>query len=109
MGRLLVALDPGAGVDPAVLAAAWNGDEAAAAAGVARVDAAGPREFIPGVVELVVVPLAVNLASSAVYDLVKRLVRGLRHDDQDQAEPELAETHADGDLIVVIRAGSAGS
>jgi hypothetical protein len=110
MSRLLVALGPGAGVDPVGLVAAWNADDQAVAAGVARVEAAGPGEFIPGVMELVVVPLAVNLASSAVYDVLKNVLGRLRHEHGQSAEPQLSQTRTSGgDLVVVIRVGGPGS
>ena len=106
MSRLLVALGPAAGVDPAGLVAAWNADGQAIATGVARVELAGPSEFVPGVMELVVVPLAVNLASSVAYDVLKRLLSGLRHEHGQSAEPQLSEVRTGGgDLVVVIRAG----
>lgn len=106
MNRLLLALDPDAGMSPAALAAAWNANDRAALAGIARVETAGPGEFIPGVVELVVVPLAVNLASNAVYDLVKRVLNDLRHDSGQSPEPELPQARTSGgDLVVVIRVG----
>jgi hypothetical protein len=44
------------------------------------VDAAGRGQFVPKVVKLVRVSLAVNVASSAVPDLLWRLVSGIRHD-----------------------------
>jgi len=103
MGRLVVVLDRGVGVSPAELAAAWAGDAQARAAGVASVDAAAPGDFF-GVLELVVIPLLVNLASGAVTGLVGRLVAKVRPDQPGQAELEIAEmTRADGDRVVVVR------
>ena len=78
MDRLFVVVAPDTGIAPGALAAAWNADGEASAAGMARVEAAGGRDFFPGLVELVVIPLAVNLASSAGYDLLKGLIARLR-------------------------------
>jgi hypothetical protein len=104
MGRLLVAVDPGAGIAPGALADAWNADGEASAVGTARVEAAGGRDFFPGL-ELVVIPLVVNLASSGGYDLLKGLVGRLRR-GQDAPPVEVAEAPAGGgDVVIVIRAG----
>jgi hypothetical protein len=106
--RLLVAVDSGAGFAPATLADAWNADSEASAAGTARVEAAGARDFFPGMVELVVIPLAVNLASSISYDLLKGLVARLRREQEDAAALEVTDAPAgDGDVVIVVRVGSA--
>lgn len=103
MSRLVVVLDDSVGVSPAGLAAAWSDDVEASAAGVASVEAAAPGDFF-GVLELVVIPLLVNLASSAVTGLVGRLVAKGRPDGPGQSELEIAEmTGAGGDRIVVVR------
>lgn len=105
---LVVLLDPSVGIDSAGLAAAWNADETTAAVGSARV-AADRGEFIPGAVEMVVVPLAVNLASSAAYDLVKKILRGLRRDHEHAREPKVTGARAgSGDLVVMVRTGDTG-
>jgi hypothetical protein len=55
----------------------------------------------PEILEWVVIPLAVNLASNALYDLVKRLIARAR-----PAAPELEIAHtanADGDPVVIVR------
>ena len=106
MSRLLVALGLGIKVEPAGLAAAWNADTDASAIGSARVKADGGGEFLPGALELVVVPLAVNVASSALYDLVRRLVKGLRREQDSSQTMELIEvTTSSGDRVVVVRTG----
>ena len=64
MERLVVAVDRSAGVSPAELAAAWDGDVETRGAGLAAVEAAPPGEFLGDVLALVVMPLAMNLASS---------------------------------------------
>lgn len=109
MVRLLVALDPGAGVRPAQLAAAWNADAEASVVGVARVEATGGGEFLPGVLELIVVPLAVNVASSAVYDLVRRLATRLRPERDKGLCMEVAELTSSDDHVVVVRLGDRAS
>ncbi len=103
MDRLVVVLDDGVGVSPAELAAAWANDAEARAAGAASVEAAAPGNFF-GVLVLVVIPLLVNLASSAVTGLVGRLVAKGRPEGASQPELEIIETtRADGDRVVVVR------
>ncbi len=110
MSRLLVAVDPSVGMTPEALANAWNADGEASAAGPAWVAAAGAGDFFPGLVELVVIPLAVNLASSAGYDLLKSLITRLRHGQKDAPPVELAEAPAgSGDVMVVVRVERAAS
>ena len=105
MPELLVALDRGIGVPPAMLAAAWNADRDSCAVGSARVGFDGRGNFLPGGLELVIIPLAVNLASSAVYDLIRKLVRDLRHGEDNSRAIELIEiTTSSGDRVVVVRA-----
>ena len=106
MVRALIALDSGVGVEPAELVAAWNADEQAQAAGTARAEEPGGEEFFTGVVELVVVPLLVNVASTVISDLVKKLVTRLRPGHDDGPGLEIAEvTTRDGDRVVVVRSG----
>ena len=88
MSRLLIVVAPDAGIAPGAVAATWNADGAASAAGTAWLEAAGGDVFFPGLVELVVIPLAVNLAASAAYDLVKRLAARLRHAGCDEPRVE---------------------
>jgi hypothetical protein len=103
MGRLVVVLDDSVGVSPAELATAWAGDAEARAAGEASMEAAPPGDFFSGL-ELVVIPLLVNLASSAITGLVGRLVAKARPDREGQDGLEITETTgADGDRIVVVR------
>jgi hypothetical protein len=64
VARLLVAVDPAAGVAPADVAGAWDGDDEARAAGLAGVEVPRPGEFLGDVTALAVIPLAVNLAST---------------------------------------------
>jgi len=107
MGRLVVVLDRGVGISPDEFSVVWAGDAEARGVGAATVDAATPGDFF-GVVELVVVPLLVNLTSSAVTALVGRLVAKARSDKAGQPELEIADvTQADGDRVVVVRLGGA--
>jgi hypothetical protein len=104
VGRLVIVLDPGVAVSPAGLAAAWDEDEQARAAGPASVENSARGDFLPDVLTLVAIPLAVNVASTAVTAMVTRLVARLRDDRPDQPEIEVAElTSADGDRVVVVR------
>jgi hypothetical protein len=102
MARLVVAVDPAVGVEPAVLVKAWAADEEAAALGEASLQSSVPGSFFPGLAELIWVPLAVNLASSVVYDLVRRLVVAQRP-AVDVTELELVETVSGDDRVVVVR------
>lgn len=114
MGRVVLAVDAGMGVSPGEFVVAWGQDEQASAAGAVRVEPAGGQVFLPGVVEWVVLPLAVNLASSVLYDLVKRVLGRARSDvvsevSEVSAVSELSEvevsefTTAAGDRLVVAR------
>lgn len=103
MGRLVVVLDPGVAVTPADLAAAWDRDEESRATGAATVETAVPGDFL-GVLELVVIPLAVNLSTNAITALVGKLVTTLRPERPDQSEIEIVETTlANGDRTVFAR------
>ena len=102
MTRLVVAVDPAVGVEPAGLVKAWAADEEAAALGQASLQPSTPGTFVPGLAELIWVPLAVNLASSVLYDLVRRLVVQQRP-AVDVTELELAETVSGDDRVVVVR------
>jgi len=105
---LLVAVVPGAGLSPADLAVAWDGDEQARSLGPAELEAPVPGGFSPDVLTLVVVPLAVNVASTAVCALVSRLVSRLRPGPPGELEVELAASPGgEGDLVVVVRVAGA--
>src|SRR5262245_27337152 len=102
MGRLVVVLDPALKIRPVELASAWDGDGEARTAGTATVDTAEPGDF-SGVLELVVVPLAVNLASGAITAMLRRLLHKLRQDPSDAPVLEITETMlASGDRIFVV-------
>ncbi len=108
VGRLLVALDPGVGVSPVDLAVRWDADAEARSLGAARVEAPRGEVLVPGLVELVVIPLAVNLASNVLYDLVRRLVRRSQPSaDGERMELEVTEiTTGQGDRVVVVRSAA---
>jgi hypothetical protein len=102
MGQLLVALHPDAGVNAAGFAAAWNADDdaKAVAAGTAKVEPAGPGQFIPGM-ELVVAPLQGNKAPGAIYEVLKGVLKKLPHGSAKPTEVLLSATPTD-DLFAVI-------
>lgn len=110
-GCLVVAVDRTVGVSPADLAAAWDGDDEARKAGLASVKATRPGEFIGDALALVVIPLAVNLTSSAACALVGRVLAGLRSKRDNAAGPEpeadgveiVALANGAGELVVVVR------
>jgi hypothetical protein len=100
----MIVLDPGVAVSPAALAAAWGADEQARAVGPASVETSARGDFLPDVLTLVAIPVAVNVASTAVTAMVTRLVDSLRGTRPDQPDIEVAElTRADGERIVVVR------
>jgi hypothetical protein len=104
-GRVVVTLDPGVDVAAEAFAKAWNADPEVEAVGRAEVEPAGPGSFLPGVVELVVLPLAVNLASTVVYEQVRNLVNRLRGTTHPRVEEEVEVIeHVSGaDRILVVR------
>lgn len=104
MGRVLVGLDPALEMSANDLAAGWAADERARARGATEQDAAPSGEFFPGLSELVVLPVAVNLTSSVLYDLVKRVIRQSRPEPPERRELELMETTtARGDRLLLVR------
>jgi hypothetical protein len=105
VGRLLVALDQATEVEPTDVALAWNEDPTTQAAGIAVVESLRPGEFVSDVLALVVIPLGVNLASTAACVLVGKVIRKLRGfgRDSDGDLVVTAEVGVDGDLLVVVR------
>jgi hypothetical protein len=101
--RVAIALDPDLGVAPAAFVAAWAQDAQARAVGVAEVGITGNgTAFVPGLLELVIIPLVVNLGSNGLYDLVKRLVTS----QSTTAVSEIETTEiviAQGDRVIVVR------
>jgi hypothetical protein len=104
MNRTLVAVDATVGVSAQAFAEAWAQEPDAAAAGPVKVEELPEGSFLPGVTELVWVPLAVNLAAAVVYDIVRRVAGRAAH-RREVSEIEIVEfTTASGDRVVVTRA-----
>jgi hypothetical protein len=114
MSRVVLAVDAGVGITAQEFVVAWGQDEQASAAGPVRAELAGGQVFVPGLVEWVVLPLAVNLASSVLYDVVKRVLGRARSGKTSEpteatevsevSEVEVREfTTAAGDRLVVVR------
>jgi hypothetical protein len=104
VGRLLVVVDGQVGVGSADLAAAWDSDTEARALGLAAVEASTPGAFLPDVMSLVVIPLVVNVASTAITAMVGRLMARLRQDRAGELRVEISgEPDGIGDVIVVVR------
>lgn len=104
MGRVLLVVEPGVGLSSAEVVASWEADGEARAVSSVEVQAARGGEFVPGLLELIVIPGAVNLATSALYDLVRRVIRRSRPERRELLELELVETTtALGDRVVVVR------
>jgi hypothetical protein len=109
LARLLVVLDNVVGVTPTQFAQSWAAEDAAAVLGSASVRPAAEGAFLPGLVELVVIPLTVNVASSALYDLVRGLVRRSQPEGASAADLAVVEVQTrDGDRVVVVRMQSGG-
>jgi hypothetical protein len=101
-----VAVDSGLGVEAGELARVWNADAQARGWGSARAEVSGSSVFLPGPAELIVIPLAVNLASTVVYDVVRRLVTRLREGGRgssSEEELEVIEHETDSERLVVVR------
>lgn len=104
MDRLLIALDSSVGVEAEDLAAVWRADPEAAALGAASAEQPGGEVLLPGLLELVVVPMAVNMASTVLFELVRRLVVRSSAKPAELTDLEMMEsTTAAGDRVVVVR------
>jgi hypothetical protein len=104
VGRVLMALEPGIGLSATEVVQSWHADEQALAVSPAEIQEVRGGEFLPGLVELILIPGAVNLAVSALYDLIRRVIRRSRPDRRELAELELVEvTTAFGDRVVMVR------
>jgi hypothetical protein len=100
---LLVAVDPDVGVTPNQLVTAWRADSEAVSLGAAAVEPTEGQQYLPGLMELITIPLAVNVASNIIYDLLRRLVSQARS-NQEQDLEVMEVTTAQGDRVVVVRA-----
>lgn len=104
VGRVLVALEPAVGLSAAEVVVSWEADDEARAVSSVEVEAARGGQFMPGLVELILIPGAVNLATAALYDLVRRVIRRSRPDRHELSELELVEvTTGLGDRVVMVR------
>ncbi|GLY96268.1 hypothetical protein Acsp02_35230 [Actinoplanes sp. NBRC 103695] len=100
-----MAVDGSVGVSAREFAAGWVQEPDAVEAGPAVAEELPEGAFLPGVTELVVVPLAVNLAAAVVYDVVRRVVSRASRRPREVSEIEIAEvTTAGGDRVIVVRA-----
>ena len=82
MTHIQLIFDPSLKVDARAVAALWADDPEAAAimAGPPEVRRERPVTYLPTLVEFVVIPLTVNLASTVLIDLVVRVYRRYRPD-----------------------------
>ena len=97
----MVAVDARVEVRPDVLAEMWNADPEAGRLGCAELEPVAGRAFLPGVVELIAIPLAVNVASDVVCAIVRRLLAARSGDGEDL---EVVEVQiADRDRVIVVR------
>lgn len=107
MAQVRVVVDPGVGVGPSDLVNAWVSDPAVAGGPV--VEPAQGRVMLPGVLELLVLPVAVNLASSALCELVRSWVGRARGPAEPVVEFEVVEaTDGQGNRVVVVRPRRSG-
>jgi hypothetical protein len=96
-----------AGVRPAEVPTAWDRDPEARKAGLASPEEPRRGDFLRDVLALVVIPLAVNLASSAACALVSRAVGKIRPLRPDAGELEVvAAAGAGGALVELVIAGA---
>ena len=103
--RLVVVVDPGVGVSAGELAGVWAGDPEASALGEVRVEAPTQGQVLfPGLLEFVVIPLAINLGSAVLYDVLRRVLHRSKPSGVAVEELELVEsTTEEGDRLVVVR------
>ena len=102
VARLLVAFSQGVGVTPSQFAQAWELDAEASALGTATVDTTSGELYLLDVLNLVVIPLAVNMASTGILALVRRIVGRARSETHDELEIIDAQG-SDGERIFVVR------
>jgi hypothetical protein len=101
MARTFVVMDAAVGAGPAEVAAAWEAEPGAA--GDAVVESARGRVMLPGAVDVVVLPVAVNLASSALFELVRRLVDRARGSGGGPEFEVVESTDGQGNRVLVVR------
>ncbi|CAI7979126.1 conserved hypothetical protein [Frankia sp. Hr75.2] len=101
MARVLVLVDPGVGVSPSELVKLWS-PAPPLTAGAVVVEAVRGRVMLPGVLEVLVLPVAVNLASSALFELVRSWIGRARGSDEVAFEV-VESTDDQGNRVVVVR------
>jgi hypothetical protein len=86
-----------------MLAASWDTDEEAKRLGSAVLEPVQGEVLLPGLVELVAIPLLVNVASTALCTLVSRLVRS-RRSTSEEVDLEVVEMSiTEGERVIVVR------
>jgi len=106
VARVQLVFDPSLEVDARAFAALWADDPEAKAVmdGQPEVRRDKPATYMPPMMELVVIPLAVNVASTVLVGLATRIYHKYRPDSD--ARAELTERSEDrrGDLTIAISA-----
>jgi hypothetical protein len=106
MARTFVVVDPAVGAGPGEVAAAWTAEPGVT--GDAVVESARGRVMLPGAVDVVVLPVAVNLASSALFEVVRRLVDRARASGGGPEFEVVESTDGQGNRVLVVRVRRAG-
>jgi len=100
-----IVLSPDFGISPEEFAHAWNETSQARAIAEARLVESKGTQFDPALVAGILIGVATNVASSALYDLIKEVIRRLQ--DRQSAHPRththIEELHKpDGTRLVVV-------
>lgn len=104
MEQVLLVFDPALEVDVAAMAAEWAADAEVAPylAGAPVVRRDGATTFHLDLMELVVIPLAVNVASTVLIDIAQRLVKKARGTGDAAAT---VEPGPGGERVVIVTGG----
>lgn len=100
-----IVLSPDFGIPPEEFARAWNETAQARAIAEARLVESKGTQFDPTLVAGILIGVATNVASSALYDLIKEVIRRLQ--DRQSTHPR-THTHIeelnkpDGTRLVVV-------
>src|SRR5579884_3392493 len=106
-----VALSPDLGITPEEFAEAWNEAQRDPEIGKAQIVESKGTSFVEPVLTTIAVGIAINVASSAIYDLIKYAVERAREKKAQQAAttpPAHKHTHIeetkkpDGSSILVV-------
>jgi hypothetical protein len=94
--------DPRLGVDTAAMARAWADapELAGALSGTPSAGTLRSQTYLPGVVEVVLIPLAVNLASSVLFEITLRLLCRQRP-QTDPSRVRLGTPESDGERRMI--------